>query len=66
MPYYLGFVCKTLTDYSDLPKQKNEVLVPRSGTAKATHKAVLWLWKSGRLAPTFFATCIIGMIMLSY
>lgn len=36
VPYYLGFVCKTLTDYSNLPKGANEVLVPRSGTAKAT------------------------------
>ncbi len=35
-PYYLGFVCKTLTDYSDIAKERNEVLVPRSGTAKAS------------------------------
>ena len=35
-PYYLGFVCKTLTDYSSITRKSNEVLFPRAGTAKAS------------------------------
>ena len=35
-PYYAGFVCKALTDYTKNPKLNGEVIIPRSGTAKAT------------------------------